>query len=84
MNNKEKINKEVDNNYKYFESIKSDLIEKHKDEFVLIKNKKIISFFKDADEAINYAKNNIEDGIYSIEELTNRTSNMGILENAVF
>ncbi len=81
---RDRVQKEVDENYDFFEKILPDLIKEHKGEFVLIRNKKIIGFFNSTIDALLEGKKRYPDEIYSIQEITKTEHSLGILDYAFF
>ena len=66
---KNKIEKEVDTNYSYFDKHKQDLLRNHKDEFVVIRNKEFIEFFKSWKDACEYGEKNMRIKFFQYKKL---------------
>ena len=83
MKNKELIQKEVDKNYEFFEKNIDSLMEKHDGEFVLIRNSEFIEFYDNIENALEDSKKKFPDGTYSIQEITNIKTSLGIFDYAI-
>ncbi len=75
---------EVDKNYEYFQALlkKGDLNHKY-GKFALLKNKKILDYFDTRDDAKRCASIACEDGVFSIQKVSNEVDNLGFLSYAV-
>ena len=80
--NKELIQKEVDNNFKFFQENLDELINKHQGKFVLIREQKIVGYFDSSKDALADGKKRFPDGIFSIQEITKDKLCLGALEYA--
>lgn len=69
---KNKIEKEVDTNYSYFDKHKQDLLRNHRGEFVVIRNKEFIEFFKSWKDACEYGEKQYKDKIFSVQEIIDK------------
>lgn len=77
------IQTEVDENYAAFLKELPSIIAAHRDRFALMKDKKIIGYFTTAQDARAAADSFIKDGIFSIQQVTDQTINLGYFTDAV-
>ncbi len=77
---KERIQKEVDQNYDFFKTQLPEFIKEHKGEFALLRHQKIIQFFPDAKDAFFFGQEEYPDDMFSIQEITNEPVRLGIME----
>lgn len=80
--NKELKQSEIDNNYEAFKEILGELMEGHKGEYALMKNRKIVTYFStflDAEKA-GYLLD--KDGLFSVQKVDNSIENLGVFSYA--
>ena len=77
------IEAEINKNYKVFEGQLPDLMNSQPGKFALMRNKKIMQFFDSAGDAMIYAEAQYSDGLYSIQKITVRTTDLGYFSHAV-
>ena len=77
------LEREVDLNFDAFAAELPDLMPCHAGEYVLMKNGRMISFHSSADAALAAGKTAFSDGIYSIQEVTDRPIDLGFFSHAV-
>ncbi len=70
--NREIIDMEVHQNYEYFKTQLPELMKEHEDEYVLIRKKKIINFFKNVSDAYWFGREEFPDRIYSLQKVTDQ------------
>lgn len=80
---KHDIQEEVDANFEEFMKLLPGLLEEHRDSFALMKNKKILGYYSSAQDARMAAESFINDGLYSIQQVTEATVNLGYFTHAV-
>ena len=81
--NKDLIQKEVDNNFKFFQEKLDELINEHQGEFVLIRKQEIIGYFDSSKNVLAEGKKKFSDGIFSIQEIAKDKLCLGALEYAI-
>jgi hypothetical protein len=74
---------EVDKNWEEFRKILPSIIAEHRDKYALMKNQKVIGFFSSPYDAKTAAESFIEDGIYSIQHVTDAALNIGYFTYAI-
>lgn len=77
------IQEQVDNNYEAFKKLLPDIIEKYNGKFALMRHKEIVNYFDSINDAIIFAKDKYEDDLFSIQEVTNVTPDLGYFSNAL-
>lgn len=80
--NLQEISREVDANYDFFQRQLADHIESHRGEFALIRRRKIIGFFDDAQSAEERGVACYPDQIFSIQEVTDEPIDLGFYSYA--
>lgn len=75
--------KAVDSNYEAFCELLPELLDTHRDQFALLRNGEIIGFFKSVREAIQHGQSNFDDGLYSVQEVTDTAVDLGWFSHAV-
>jgi hypothetical protein len=71
--------REIENNFSYFQSIVGSLVSDHAGEFALIRSREIIDFFPSAIDAMSEGHHRFSDGIYSIQRVIDRPLDLGFL-----
>ncbi|MDE0153555.1 MAG: hypothetical protein OXN23_06840 [Gammaproteobacteria bacterium] len=74
---------EIDENFKAFEEILPTVKSEHGGEFALMRKKEIIDYFDSAADALKYAEAVYEDGLYSIQEVTDEVADLGYFSHAI-
>jgi hypothetical protein len=77
------IQREVDENYAEFLKLLPTIIGQHRDQYALMKNRKILGYFSTPQDAREAAKGFVSDGIYSIQQVTGTSINLGFFTNAI-
>ncbi len=73
-----RISTEVDRNYDFFQRNIARFIEAHRGQFALIRNRKVIDFFDDPGEAASLGSTRFPDQIFSIQEVTDASIDLGL------
>jgi len=73
---------EVDKNYEAFAALLPTLLATHPDQFALMKNQKILGFFSTALDARTAAESFIQDKLYSIQQVTDTSVDLGFFSHA--
>jgi hypothetical protein len=71
--------REIENNFTYFQSVVGSLINDHAGEFALLRDRKIIDFFPSAIDAMSEGHHRFQDGLYSIQRVIDRPLDLGFL-----
>ena len=72
---------EVDANYDFFLRHLREYVESHAGQYALLKNRSVIEFFDKPGDAYRYAKGAFEDGIFSIQEVTEEPIDLGFFSH---
>lgn len=75
---------EVDRNYDAFMRMLSSLLPEHRDEYALMRDGKILGFFDKPGEANRAGVEMFEDGIFSIQEVTDEPIDLGFWSHVAF
>jgi hypothetical protein len=75
--NNDKYQQEVDRNYKEFQKILPSILATYRDKYALMKGGKILGYYSTAQDAAVAAQTFIPDGVFSIQEVTNSSINLG-------
>ena len=79
----EDIQSEVDRNFEAFKAMLPDLLKDQAGKFVLLRDTKLIEKFDTAGDALIYAQAQFPDGLFSIQEVTGRTIDLGFFSHAM-
>jgi hypothetical protein len=74
---------EVDHNFDEFRKALPQLLATHRDKYALMKGGKILGYYSTANDAAEAAAAFIPDGLYSIQEVTDASINLGFYTHAV-
>ena len=69
---------EIDQNYDFFQRHLGELLEDHRGEFALLKNKRIVGLHPGPGEAYRAGLAQFPDGLFSIQEVEDRPAEMGL------
>ena len=83
MTQASQIQAEVDRNYEEFQKMLPGLLPVFRDKFALMKDGKILGYFSTAQDAAQAAQTFIKDGVFSIQEVTDSSINLGFFTHAV-
>jgi hypothetical protein len=72
-----KQSEEVDRNYDVFVRVLSDLLPDHRNQFALMRDGGIIAFFSNPGDANVEGMKRFDDGIFSIQEVTDEPIDLG-------
>lgn len=73
---------EIDENYKVFSEILPDLMKTHAGKFVVMRHRKTVAFFDTSRDAIVHASTTYPDGVFSIQEITQKAVDLGWFSHA--
>ena len=79
----EEIQAEVNKNFEAFKAMLPDLLKDHAGKYVLLHNSTLIQKFDTAGDAMIYAQAQFPDGLYSIQEVTGHTIDLGYFSHAM-
>jgi hypothetical protein len=68
---------EVDRNYDVFTRMLGALLSEHRDELALMRDGRVVGFYKTPREALQAAAEQFSDGIFSIQEVTDEPIDLG-------
>lgn len=74
---------EVDSNYSEFLKILPSIMAVQRNKFALMKNGKVLGYFSTAADASTAAKNFIDDGVFSVQQVTDAKVDLGFYNHAV-
>jgi hypothetical protein len=74
--------REIDENYKAFSDMLPELLEKHPGKFLVMRHKKPAGFFDTARDAMVHAASSYPDGLFSVQEITQKTVDLGWFSHA--
>jgi hypothetical protein len=77
------IQEEVDKNFDAFLKLLPTLLLTHRDKYALMKNQEILGYYSSAEDARVAAENFIKDGVYSIQQVTDASIDLGFFTHAV-
>ncbi len=74
---------EVDRNFDAFERMLGQLLSKHRGEFVLMKRGAVVACFDTEAHALAAGRHQFPDGLFSVQEVTDRPVDLGFFSHAV-
>ena len=74
---------ELEQNFEAFQKLLPELIGPHAGKFVLMRNREQVQVFDSAADALKYAKAQFEDGMYSVQQVTDHVVDLGYFSHAV-
>ena len=82
-NQEQLIREEVDKNYEVFEKKLPDLMQTDQGRFALMRHGEIAQIFDSAADAVIFANEKYADGLFSVQEITMQTVDLGYLSHAL-
>ncbi len=79
----QEIQAEVDQNFEAFKAMLPDLMRDSAGKYVLLRATKLVEKFDTAGDALIYAQAQFPDGLYSIQQVTGRTIDLGFFSHAM-
>jgi hypothetical protein len=73
---------EIDENYEVFSRLLPDLMKNHAGKFVVMRHQKPVEFFDTARDAMVYASKTYSDGLFSVQEVTQKAVDLGWFSHA--
>jgi hypothetical protein len=83
MSDADRRSKEVEANYEAFVALLPTIIDRHKGQYVLMKNKRIVDYFSSAIEAWTAGELMVQDKLFSIQEVIDVPVDLGYFSHAV-
>ncbi len=74
---------EVDANFEAFQKILPDIINNERNRWALMKNKKCVAFYDTFRDAHTAGQSQFRDGIFSVQEVTEATVDLGWFSHAL-
>lgn len=79
---RERQAREVHANYAAFKKLLPGVLEEHRGKYAVMRDKKIVGFFRTMDEAGPFARAKFADGHYSVQIVTDEPIDFGIFSRA--
>jgi hypothetical protein len=76
--------KEIDRNFEFFQQKLPELMTEHRGKFALIRNREIVGFYDTAIDAQTTGEKFFNDGIFSIQQVTDKPIDLGFFSHAVY
>jgi hypothetical protein len=83
MSKPDKIQAEVDKNYKAFQKMLPELTQTDPGKFALLRHKKLVQVFDTAGDAAKFAMAQFDDGLYSIQQISGHVVDLGYFSHAM-
>lgn len=74
---------EIDGNFDFFQRSLAALLNEHRGEYALIRNRQIVAFFPSPGEAYRAGLSQFTDEVFSVQEVEDRPVEMGLISLAV-
>ena len=68
---------EIDANYERFKAMLPDIIQLHRGKYAVMRHAKIVEYFDSARDALVFASHQYPDGLFSIQEVTDKVVDLG-------
>ena len=79
----EERQREVDANYEAFVAILPSIIASHRDKYALMRHRQVVNFYVTAEDARSTGEKFYDDGVYSVQKVTNIPVDLGFFSHAV-
>lgn len=73
----------VERNYQAFVALLPELIKSHHGKFALMHDGEVVEFFDSARDAMVYGQKEFSDGLFSVQEVTSISVDLGYFSHAV-
>ena len=80
---RESVQEAVDKNYNAFITQLPELLKTHPGQFALLRHTEIVEFFDSAREAGLHGERTFDDGLFSVQEVTEETVDLGWFSHVV-
>ncbi|MGE3292318.1 MAG: hypothetical protein AB7O95_13140 [Geminicoccaceae bacterium] len=77
------IQEEVDKNFVAFKRILPQLLESKRDMFALMRDEQVVEVYNTATDALRTGQRFYQDGVFSIQKITDEPEDLGYLSHAV-
>lgn len=77
------LDREIDQNYARFRELLPQILPGHAGEFALMRNAAIAEYFQDLGSAVRAGEQRFDDGLYSVQEITDQPVDLGFFSHAV-
>lgn len=77
------LEREIDQNLVMFERALPGLLHDRAGEYVLIRHREMVDFFGSMTDALRSGRSRFADGIFSVQEVTDRPIDLGLFSHAV-
>ena len=81
---REKIQREVDENYEFFQKHKREISVENLDKFVLMRDKKFVGFYSTKEDAVTAGRSQFTDRIFSVQKVSDDVVDLGSVAYALF
>ncbi len=78
-----KIQETVDANYEAFSKRLPELLKTNPGQFALLRDQEIVEFFSSAREAAQHGERTFDDGLFSVQEVTDEAVDLGWFSHVV-
>jgi len=76
------LSREVDQNYDYFQRNLAQFLDREKGRYALLRHRKVLGFFDEPGEAAALASRRFPDDLFSIQEVTTLSVDLGLYSYA--
>jgi len=74
---------EADRNFEAFQKKLPELLKEHAGKFALLRDGEIVQFFDTARDAMVHGQSEFEDGLFSVQEVTEQVTDLGFFSHAL-
>lgn len=74
---------EVDRNYAAFEKMSPELLAGKRGKVALLRSEAVVGFFTGESDALAAGRVNFPDGLFSVQEVTDRPADLGFFSHAI-
>jgi hypothetical protein len=74
---------EVDRNFDAFEALLGTILVAHRGEFALMRDGEVLTYFASEPAALAAGRQQFDDGLFSVQEVTDRPVDLGFFSHAV-
>jgi hypothetical protein len=75
---------EVDKNYEAFKLLLPELVRNYKGQYALMRKGELVQIYSSASDALNTGQKFYEDGLFSIQKITDEPEDLGFFSHAMF
>ncbi len=75
--------REIDDNLAFFQTKVQELLQDHRNRFALLRQKQIVGMYDTLRDAKTAGDKLFPDGLFSIQEVTDKASDLGVLSHAM-